>query len=396
MPTFDNRVLVLIAGILFATSACGGSTTVPTGAAGSNSGSQVSSTSQVSAPGAGSIAPNDTTSILKKLKKDVEIGSTVDGKNGDMGPRAISLVRSTFGLQKGQLLVCNFEDSAGTAGKGTTIEVLNPKPHSKPVTFTQSTKVEGCDGDAITEANQVYGTGMLSGLVSQFDQDGSLEKTYRSDIEVPFADADAFCGLPYAPEDIYVSDSKTGSIVKLAFISVSGSKTTTTEVMTGFGVNKGSGWSVLGPSGIQYNSQRTGNLCNDTLYIVDGVDNTIVAVSNASNLLLKDEIVVQPGGKKFKCTHPKKTCATLVYSGSPLNAPVASALLPNGNLIVANTQGGNELVELTPTGQILDTKAIDTSTTAHVFGLLATGTSDSDTALFYTDTKTNTLQELEQ
>jgi hypothetical protein len=53
-------------------------------------------------------------------------------------------------------------------------------------------------------------------------------------------------------------------------------------------------------------------------------------------------------------------------------------------------------VELTPTGKILDTKSIDKSKVAHVFGLLATGTNDSNTALFYTDTKTNTLQELEQ
>ncbi len=167
-----------------------------------------------------------------------------------------------------------------------------------------------------------------------------------------------------------------------------------TQVMTGFGVNKGSGWRVLGPSGIQYNSQRTGSLCNDTLYIVDGVDNTIIAVSTASNLLTKNEIVVQPGGKTFKCAHPQATCAKLVYSGSPLNAPVASALLPNGNLIVANTKGGNKLVELTPAGKVLATKTIDTSTTAHIFGLVATGTTDNDTVLYYTDTKTNTLHEL--
>ncbi|MGA8661067.1 MAG: hypothetical protein WB644_02065, partial [Candidatus Cybelea sp.] len=96
------------------------------------------------------------------------------------------------------------------------------------------------------------------------------------------------------------------------------------------------------------------------------------------------------------CLHAKSTCATLVYSGSPLNAPVASALLPNGNLIVANTQGGNKFVELTPAGKVLDTKTIDKSKVAHIFGLLAIGTSDSNTALFYTDTKTNTLQELEQ
>lgn len=383
MPTFNNRALMLIGGALFATSGCGGNTTVPY-------------TSQVSAPGASSIVPNDTTSILKKLTKDVEIGSTIDPKNGDMGPRAISLVKSTFGLKKGQLIVCNFDDSSGTAGKGSTIEVLDPTPHSKPATFTQSAKLEGCDGDAITETNHVYGAGLVSGVAPQFDQDGKLTQTYGAPIKAPFADADAFCGLAYAPEDIYVSDAKTGSIIKLSFLPVSGGKAKMTEVMTGFAVNKGSGWTVLGPSGIQYNSTRTGSLCNDTLYIVDGVDNTIVAVSNASSLLEKHEIVVQPGGKKFKCAHPKATCATLVYSGSPLNAPVASALLPNGNLVVANTKGGNKLVELTPTGHVLATKKIDTSTTAHIFGLLAAGTGDSDTVLFYTDTETNTLHELER
>jgi len=387
MPTLNNRVLALAAGALFATAACAGNATVPTGA-----------DSRVSLPDTSSIVPSDTTSILKKLTKDVEIGSTVDLKNGDTGPRAISLVRSTFGLKKGQMLVCNFDDAAGTAGKGSTIEVLNPRPHSKPVTFTQSSRIEGCDGDAVTAENQVYGAGLSSHLVSQFTQVGALKKSYhRSPIQVPFDDADAFCGFPYAPEDIYVADSKAGSIVKVSFLPVSRSgKVKMTEVIAGFGVNKGSGWSVLGPSGIQYNSHRTGNLCNDTLYIVDGADDTVVAVSNASQLLEKDEIVVQSGGKKFKCAHPKATCATLVYSGAPLDAPVASALLPNGNLIVANTRGGNKLVELTPAGRILDTKTIDKSATAHVFGLLATGTSDSDTALFYTDSGTNTLQELER
>ncbi len=383
MPTFSNRVLVLLAGTLIASSACGGNGTVPAGSTVSNSSVRV-------------IVPNDTTSILKKLTKDVEIGSTVDPKNGDMGPRALSVVRSTFGLTKGQLLVCNFANAAGTAGKGTTIEVLDPKPHSNPATFTQNSKLEGCDGDAITESNQVYASGMLSDHVSQFDQNGVLKKSYNSHMEAPFTDADAFCGLPYAPEDIYVSDSKTGSIVKVEFVAVSGGQAKITEVITGFGVNKGAGWSVLGPSGIQYDSRRTGTLCNDTLYVVDGVDNTIVAVSTASSLLEKDEIIVQPGGKKFKCAHPKATCATLVYSGSPLNAPVASALLPNGNLIVANTKGGSKLVELTPAGKILATKTIDKSATGHVFGLIATGTSDSDTVLFYTDTKTNTLHELER
>jgi hypothetical protein len=383
MPSLNGRAIVLVAGTLFATSACGGTSAVPTGATGTSPVFQA-------AP-----AAVDTTSILKKLTKDVVIGSTVDPKNGDKGPRAVVRVRSTFGLKAGQLLVCNFENSAGAAGKGSTIEVLDPHQNAKPATFTQNTKINGCDGDAITEANQVYGSGMTSGSVGQFDQSGNLEKSLKSHLEAPFADADAFCGLPYAPEDIYVSDSKTGALVKLSFISVSGGKTTSTEVVSGFGKN-GSGWTTLGPSGLQYNATRNGPLCNDTLYVVDGADNTLVSISNASNLLEKDEIAVQPGGKKFTCKHPTDTCATLVYSGSPLNAPVASALLPNGNLILANTKGGNTLVEITPNGKVLATKTLDTSKTAHVFGLAAYGTSDSDTVLYYTSTADDTLHVLEQ
>jgi hypothetical protein len=340
--------------------------------------------------------PDDNTSILKKLTKDVEIGSTVDSKNGDTGPRAISLVHSTFVLKKGQLLVCNFEDSAGTAGKGTTIEVFDPKPNSKPRTFVQSSKIEGCVGNAATVANDVYGAGMASGIAAQFSQRGKLQYSYGSPIEEPLDDADASCGLAYAPEDVYVSDAKTGGVIKLAKPPVSGGRAKETQVISGFAVNKGSGWSAIGPSGIQYNATKIGTKCNDTLYMVDGVDNTVVAISNASQLLEKDEIVVEPGGKSFKCAHAKFTCATLVYRGSPLNAPVAQALLPNGNLIVANTKGGNTLVELTPTGKVLATKTLDTNKSADIFGLLAEGTDDSNTVLFYTDTSTNTLQELKQ
>ena len=52
--------------------------------------------------------------------------------------------------------------------------------------------------------------------------------------------------------------------------------------------------------------------------------------------------------------------------------------------------------EMTPKGEVLDTKVVDKSKTPGVFGLAAIGSKDSNTALFYTDTNTNTLQELEQ
>ena len=76
---------------------------------------------------------------------------------------------------------------------------------------------------------------------------------------------------------------------------------------------------------------------------------------------------------------------------------MAATLLPNGNLIVANTQGtANTLVELTPKGKVLDTKVVDESSTQGVFGLAAGGTNDANTVLFYTDTNSNTVHELER
>jgi len=370
----------LLAAAALATSACGGNGAVtpssPTGV------------SQFGAP-AFAFRPADTTSMLKKLTKHAVIGSTVDPKNGDTGPRAISTAKSDFGFKKGQLLVCNYADSSGKAGNGTTMEMFNPKPNSKPVHWAQSSDIAGCVGDAMTTlGNQVYGAGQTSGKLAWFDQKGTFKKTYGSPIVTPLGNADAFLTNFYQPEFIYTGDGKTGAIVSLSTGNYGTGQMV--EVAKGFEVNKGKGWAMLGPGGLAYDKNV------DTLYIVDGSNNTIVAFNHASSLLQKDEIIVKPGGKTFKCAHPQTTCATLVYSGKPLDAPLAATLLPNGNLIVANTKGGNTLVELTPAGKVLATKVVDQSKTAAVFGLLATGTSDNNTALFFTDTSKNDLEELTQ
>jgi len=63
--------------------------------------------------------------------------------------------------------------------------------------------------------------------------------------------------------------------------------------------------------------------------------------------------------------------------------------------VVANSKGGNTLVELTPSGTVLDTKVVDKSKTAGVFGIVSKGTSDNNTTLFYADTNDNNLHELE-
>jgi hypothetical protein len=371
----------LLTAIALATSACGGNGAAATPSA-------LGSMPQLGAQAA-AFRPDDNTSVLKKLTKHVVIGSTVDPKNGDTGPRAISAAKSDFGFTKGQLLVCNYTDSSGGAGNGTTMELFNPKPNSKPVQWAQSNDFKGCVGDAMTTlGNQVYAAGQTSGELAWFDQNGNFKKEYGSPIVMPLGNADAFFMNFYHPELIYTSDAKTGAIVGLSVGTYGNGQLL--EVAKGFEVNKGKGWGILGPSGMAYDKNV------DSLYIVDGANNTVVAFNHVSNLLLKDEIIVKPGGKTFKCAHPQTTCGKLVHSGSPLNAPFAATLLPNGNLVVANTKGGNTLVEMTPAGKVLGTKVVDQSKTAGVYGLLAGGTTDKNTVLFFTDTNKNDLEELTQ
>jgi Na+-translocating ferredoxin:NAD+ oxidoreductase RnfG subunit len=391
MPFSNVRAALLAAGLTLMLPACNASAGMPSNAPAANP--------DASGSRAAVASPADTTSILKLLTKDVTIGSTVDPANGDVGPRAVTVVQYNYGkLKDGSLLVCNFDDSSGTPGKGTTIEELSPKAGSKPATFIQNSKIEGCDGSAITGGDQTYGTGFTSKVMSWIDQAGVLKKSYGKPISEPLGDGNVPQLYLYSPEFVFIGNADTGTLDSYSF---GGNGTgLVTEVVNGFAVNKGSGWSALGPSGIAYwCGVLPGYLhCKnnaDTLFVADGACNAVVEISHAGSLLETDEITVEPGCKTFKCKYPKTTCATVVKAGSPLDKPVAMAILPNGNLIVANT-ANNTLVEMTQKGQVLDTKVVDNSKTPGIFGVAANGKDDSNTVLFYTDTNTNTLHELER
>lgn len=333
---------------------------------------------------------SDMRSILKGLTKDVVIGSTVDANNGDQGPRSLYIVQhaNPHGkLTTGQLVTCNFEDASGNEGAGTTIEALNPKPGSDPQRFIQSSSLDGCNGAAVHPRHgTVYGTGLTSGKLLVITAKGNVEKTYSGKpIDAPLGDIVAKPMQNFSPLYVFVGTTH-GALISVS-VGFYGNQLAT-EVAKGFEVGNSSD-GEMGPTGLAYDQGI------DTLYIADGVTNTVVAFSSASKLLVKDEIVVQPGGKTFKCKYPKTTCGSLVYSGSPLDAPMAMTLLPNGNLIVANTQGSaNTLVEFTPGGQILATKVVGSSSQQGVFGLASKGTNDDNTVVFYTDTNDNNIHEL--
>ena len=251
-----GAALLLAGGTLLALSACGGGGAVPAGSSAVPGGaSQFSSrTSDAS--------PADSTSILKKLKKDVIIGTTVDPGNGDKGPRGVSIARITYGIKKGQLAVCNYSNSAGAAGKGTTIELLDPTAGSQPTTFVQSSKILGCAGNAFTNGNGIFAAGLMSHQLVSFDSTGKLVKAYGSPFKGPFYNTDASNPGLYAAEYMFTSDATSGTIISFS-INYYGNPHPL-EIAKGFAVNKKSGWGTLGPSGVQYYPKK------DTLYIADG------------------------------------------------------------------------------------------------------------------------------
>jgi hypothetical protein len=385
MSLYTNRAgLVFVGALAIAIAACSSNGAVP-----SNPPGVANAMSQFANPDTSVPAPVDTMSILKKLTKDEVISSTLDRGNGDTGPYGIGVAKVTYGLKKGEVVGCNFADTTGAAGKGTTIELVSPTPSASPTTFVQSSDIQGCDGVATTNGNDVYASALTSGKVVGYKHDGTLIKKYGSPLKAPLSIIEASASNFYAAEYIFVSDASTGGIVSWSINNYGNPNEL--EVAKGFAVNKGSGWSALGPSGLSYFPSK------DELFIADGVDNTVVYFTHAGELLVKDEIVVQPGGKTFKCKYhgSRNPCGKLVFAGKPLNGPGAMTLLPNGNLLVANTKD-NQVVEMTPTGKVLDHHAVVKAATGVIYGLAAIGTKDSNTALYYTNKNTNTLHLLHQ
>ncbi len=375
----SHRARYLVAAAILATSACAGTHAVPTAGLGPDSAFVVTVPDAV-----------DTKSILKQLTKTVTIGSTVDATNGDKAPHGLLIAKiGTSKIKKGQLVVCNFSNKSNAAGQGTTIEALNAKAGSTSVQVTQNSAAKGCAALAVTMGGTVIDAAFSSKLIATFDTTGTYtaiksSKKGRSIVE-PFGAAYGQTKGLYPSLIIFATDASTGQLLSIditnfPYFSV-------TPIATGFAVNKKAGAAALGPAGLSYNAKT------DTLYVVDGVDNTLVAISGATNIRLTNAVTVLPGGKTFKYGKGIKPCASLVYNGSALKGPVASTLLPNGNLIVANATGGS-LVEMSSAGKVLATKVVQKGSVPAVFGLAASGTTDANTVLYYTNAVTNTVQEL--
>jgi hypothetical protein len=73
-------------------------------------------------------------------------------------------------------------------------------------------------------------------------------------------------------------------------------------------------------------------------------------------------------------------------------------LLFNGNIVLGNTldpNGKNLMVEISPAGTLLAVKNVDTGAAGSIFGMVATGTTQASTKLYFNDDNANALMVLE-
>jgi hypothetical protein len=325
-------------------------------------------------------------SVLKQLKKQVVIGSTVDPANGAQNPYGLTVAPVTAGKFKaGDLVACNFNAKSNVQGTGRSIVALHPVPNSSPLHVSSDKTLLGCDAIALGSDDTGWAASMVANDNPVIDVNGKLIVNISGK---PFTQpwGQIFAQPKTAAAVFYETNAGNGSVVRINL----GSKFTYDVIATGFPVNHGKPGTALAPSGLAYDAKL------DTLYFADGKNDTVVAFKNVS-AIPRHGIRATNDGMKF--SGPSAADARIVFAGKPLNGPISTALLPGGNLVVGNTldpTGKNLLIELSPGGKVLDVRNVDTGAAGAIFGLVATGRNDADTKVYFNDDNDNNVQVLER
>ncbi len=333
------------------------------------------------------------------------LASTVPS-NGDVNPYGIVTVPNSIGsLQRGDLLISNFNNVTNAQGTGTTIVQIPPgdtdqTPGHAPVFAQINPKAlpGPCPGGVgLTTALAVTRTGFVivgslptsdgtsgtakAGCLLVLNSRGQvLETIAGGPINGPWdmtaVDHGFFTTLyvtnvlngtlaasPDPTKPGRVVDG--GTVVRIQLLTIPGVRPFVFDedvIATGFPERTDPAALVIGPTGVALN--RDG-----TLFVADTLDNRIAAIDGAPF-------------RGFPAQHAGRT----VSSGGGLNAPLGMTLAPNGDILTANGGDGN-VVETTEAGAQVATVAADLKA-GNLFGLTVPRGVDG---VYYVDDGTNTL-----
>jgi hypothetical protein len=331
--------------------------------------------------GAAACGSGSSSSAFIGSLKITTVGSTVDPQNGDANPYGLAIAPITSGkITAGDLLICNFNDSAGVEGNGTTIEVLHPAAGSTPTQFVQDPNLQGCAALAFDAQDNPWAAAYTSNLAPFYTSAGVLTASLSAGPwDGPWGEA--FVTPTGAASFFVTSNATNGSLVN---VDIAGDTFVTT--VTGFSINAGAvPGTIFGLSGLTYNA------ATDTLYVVDSNLNRVVAFAKYSKLGANAITVAADGS----FSGPSASSAKVLYSGEPLESPISAALLYNGDLVVGNTggmTGQNVLVEISAAGKVEATQNLDTGATGALFGIATTGSTAATTKIYFNDDNDNTVK----
>jgi hypothetical protein len=349
-------------------------------------------------PAGGAVA---SSIFLAQFRNVSTVASTVPTSNaslsgnGDVNPYGVAVIHHSVGmLQRGDVLVSNFNDAANAQGTGTTIVEVGPTGLQR--VFARVPQMTG--GTGLTTALAVLPRGFVvvgslptdngtltadsGGALIVLDSLGQVAATFSGgDINGPW-DLTAVSSGTRA--ELFVTNVLNGTlagggavvdggtVVRIG-LDLSGSvpkMVDSTVIGSGFPERTDPAALVVGPTGVGLTNRGT-------LYVADTVDSTIRAIPDAL------------GRATSAGTGALVSSADPLQSG--LNGPLGLTVAPNGDIITVNAGDGN-IVETTPSGVEAASQLIDSSGSPPGAGaLFGLALSPGRGGVYFVDDATNTL-----
>ena len=335
------------------------------------------------------------------------ISSTVPS-NGDVNPYGVFRVPRTVGrLQRGSVLVSNFNNSANLQGTGTTLVQISPQGNFSLFAQINPATLPGpCPGGVgLTTALVVLRSGWVvvgslpttdgtpqtaqAGCLIVLDSNGNpVETITDTQINGPWdmnvLDSSSDDGGDRSGDDdhqksatLFVTNVLNGTVggggqivnegtVLRVVLTISRNSPPAVKSLTvigsGFAERTDPAALVIGPTGVAL------GIGNRKLYVADSLNNRIAAIDDPLT------------------RHSSDNTGSTLSSGGSLNDPLGLTLAANGDILTANGNDGN-LVVTRPNGRQIDTILLDPAGAGVLFGLISV----SGQGVYFVDDGTNTL-----
>ena len=342
---------------------------------------------------AGPAAADGHESFIGRFPTNSTIASTVP-RNGDVNPYGVAVVQQSEGkLQRGDVLVSNFNDSGNFQGTGTTI--MQVAPDGTVSQFARINPAHAPGGVGLTTALAVLNGGWVivgslptankgtvftgPGELFVLNSDGQVVETISGHgINGPW-DMTAVQFGPIA--ELFVTNVLNGTaaaggkvvhrgtVLRLV-LGTSGDEApqllAVTKIGSGFAERTDPAALVIGPTGVGVGE-------DGTLYVADTLANRIAAIPDALSRSTSD-------GR-----------GDTVSTGGALNGPLGVTIAPNGDVLSVNS-GDGFIVETTPEGDQVATRQLDSSGSPPGAGaLFGLAVAPEESGVYYVDDAANTL-----